>query len=182
MLIEKEVNCYMLVENRTENVICIVHSKSGKTCGHVHHAQYLIGLSNFSCLSGQNSQENISLGYHSRRDSNTSTISSYLSSLHSDASPYPFPSNMSSRRDSEAASQASSRQSMANSPYEYDITGNVPGSYRRSSESGSNISHVAAQFEKTKLGSQTNLAVTQLPPLRTASGSATRISSDRMLR
>ncbi len=148
---------------------------------HVYHAPPLIGLSNFSCLSGQTSQENISLGYHSRRDSNTSTISSYLSSLHSDASPYPFPSNMSSRHDSEV-SRASSRQSIANSPYEYDITGNVPGFYRRSSESGSNISHVAAQFEKTKLASQTNLAVTQLPPLRTASGSATRISSERMQR
>jgi hypothetical protein len=60
-----------------------------------------------------------------RRDSNTSTISSYLSSMRSDTSPFPLSSHFSSRRSSEV-SQISNRLSITNSPYEYDITGNIP--------------------------------------------------------
>ena len=100
-----------------------------------------------------------------RRDSNTSTISSYMSSMRSEASPFMPGSKFSSRRSSEA-SQISARLSITNSPYEYDITGNipmhgnVPGHSRRSSESSnSNISNMAAQFSKTHLGSHPNLIV-----------------------
>lgn len=100
-----------------------------------------------------------------RRDSNTSTLSSYMSSMRSESSPFMPGSKFSSRRSSEA-SQISARLSITNSPYEYDITGNipmhgnVPGHSRRSSESSnSNISNMAAQFSKTHLGSQPNLIV-----------------------
>ena len=104
-----------------------------------------------------------SLGYDNRRDSNTSTISSYMSSMRSDASPcLPYGSKFSSRRSSEA-SQFSERLSITNSPYEYDMHGNIPihgrvptnGSSRRSSES-SNTSNLAAQMQKTNLGSNSN--------------------------
>ncbi|XP_061181407.1 zinc finger protein GLI4-like [Saccostrea echinata] len=99
-----------------------------------------------------------------RRDSNTSTISSYMSSMRSETSPFNPGSKFSSRRSSEA-SQISARLSITNSPYEYDITGNLPmhmqqGHSRRSSESSnSNISNMAAQFSKTHLGSHPNLIV-----------------------
>ncbi|XP_033731867.1 zinc finger protein GLI3-like isoform X3 [Pecten maximus] len=121
----------------------------------------------------------------SRRDSNTSTISSYLSSMRSEASPcFPFGSKFSSRRSSEA-SQFSERLSITNSPYEYDITGNMPhhgphcGSSRRSSEA-SNISNVAAQLQKAHLGSNPSLIVqSQAMPLRSPSS---KYSSERLAR
>ncbi|KAL5010351.1 hypothetical protein ScPMuIL_012656 [Solemya velum] len=117
----------------------------------------------------------------SRRDSNTSTISSYLSSMRSDASPYPLGS-LGSRRSSET-SQLSARYSITNSPYEYDITGNYPhhGNHcsRRSSET-SNISNVAAQLSKATLGSQPNLVVTsQTMPLRNP---LSKIANERILK
>ncbi|KAJ8306927.1 hypothetical protein KUTeg_015011 [Tegillarca granosa] len=121
-------------------------------------------------LNGRNEQIG-SLHGTGRRDSNTSTISSYLSSMRSDASPYLQLSQFSSRRCSDV-SQVSSHLSIANSPYEYDITGNLPhhGSSRRSSESSSNISNVAAQLQKATLGSQPNLMVQcQAMPLRSPS-------------
>jgi len=99
-----------------------------------------------------------------RRDSNTSTISSYLSSMRSDTSPFPLSSHFSSRRSSEV-SQISNRLSITNSPYEYDITGNIPIhgpgiqiNSRRSSET-SNMSDIAAQLQKAQLGSHPNLVV-----------------------
>lgn len=84
--------------------------------------------------------------------------------MRSDSSPFMPGSKFSSRRSSEA-SQISARLSITNSPYEYDITGNIPihGPSRRSSESSnsniSNISNMAAQFSKTHLGSHPNLIV-----------------------
>ncbi|XP_067933120.1 zinc finger protein GLI2-like [Watersipora subatra] len=75
-----------------------------------------------------------------RRDSNTSTLSSYMSSLRS------------SRRSSET-SQLSARLSIMNSPYEYDIAGNLPD--RASRE----LNSVTDQMEKARLGSQPNLCV-----------------------
>lgn len=94
--------------------------------------------------------------FRTRRDSNTSTLSSYYSSLRSDNSPNPFGSLASSRRSSEVSTN---RLSITNSPYEYDITGNRPYHSRRScnSDSSANISHMEAQFQKTNLGSQPNL-------------------------
>ncbi|XP_060551582.1 zinc finger protein GLI4-like [Ruditapes philippinarum] len=94
--------------------------------------------------------------FRSRRDSNTSTLSSYYSSLRSDNSPNPFGSLASSRRSSELSTN---RLSITNSPYEYDITGNRPYHSRRScnSDSSANMSHMEAQFQKTNLGSQPNL-------------------------
>ena len=110
-----------------------------------------------SLFAGLSAKETLGMSsYHgNRRDSNASTLSSYMSSVRSDASPYP----QNSRRSSDASQI--SRLSITNSPYEYDITGNLP---RRSSESGS-IGNVTAQFEKTNLGSSTNLQ-TQGPSLR----------------
>ena len=78
-------------------------------------------------------------GNSSRRDSNTSTLSSYMSSLRSDSSPQPFSSTRSSRQSSQVSSDGSSRFSIINSPYEYDISGNLPSLERRDSIS-SNIS------------------------------------------
>ncbi|XP_050405451.1 zinc finger protein GLI4 [Patella vulgata] len=92
---------------------------------------------------------------NNRRDSNTSTISSYFSSMRSDTSPYSYGSQFSSRRSSEA-SQISNRLSITNSPYEYDMTGNLPYQSRRSSES-SGVGNVADKLQKATLGSQTNL-------------------------
>ncbi|XP_064595103.1 zinc finger protein GLI3-like isoform X2 [Liolophura sinensis] len=111
----------------------------------------------------------MSVGYPgSRRDSNTSTISSYLSSLRSDASPFALGSQFSSRRSSEA-SQLSTRLSIINSPYDYDITGNLPHYSRRSSES-SNVGNVAVQLSKASLGSHPNLmAQSQAMTLRSPS-------------
>ncbi|KAK3585051.1 hypothetical protein CHS0354_009901 [Potamilus streckersoni] len=106
----------------------------------------------------------------SRRDSTTSTLSSYLSSMRSENSPYPFGS-ASSRRSSEA-SQMSNRFSITNSPYEYDIMGNRPNMLhtRQSSESNSNMSNIADQLQKAHLGSQTNLDVqSQNMPMRSPS-------------
>ncbi|XP_023929982.1 zinc finger protein GLI4-like [Lingula anatina] len=119
------------------------------------------------------------MGYQAgRRDSNTSTISSYLSSVRSDASPFPFGSQFSSRRSSEA-SQISARLSITNSPYEYDITGNRPHNSRRSSETSS-IGNVAAQLSRAKLGSNPNLMVTsQAVNLRSPSS---RLSNERIAR
>ncbi|BFZ22630.1 hypothetical protein BsWGS_25669 [Bradybaena similaris] len=104
----------------------------------------------------------------SRRESNTSTLSSYMSSMRS------MGSTFSSRRSS-GASQFSSRRSsgvsarlsIANSPYEYDISGNLPNSVSRrsSGESSTNIGNVSAMMQKTNLGSQPNLVV---PPVASA--------------
>ncbi|XP_074652934.1 transcriptional activator GLI3-like [Tubulanus polymorphus] len=92
----------------------------------------------------------------SRRESNTSTISSYLSSVRSEASPYPqFGSQLSSRRNSET-SQTSARLSIANSPYEYDITGNLP-KYNGMSNEGSIRS--CSEFTSPQIGSMTNLFI-----------------------
>ena len=115
-----------------------------------------------------------------RRDSNTSTISSYMSSLRSDASPYPpnFGSQYSSRRSSET-SQASARLSIANSPYEYDIMGNTPHAYRRCSDnSNSSVGNVTNQLQNTTLGSHPNLVVqSQMTNLRSPSN---RIRNERI--
>ncbi|XP_059151219.1 zinc finger protein GLI4-like [Physella acuta] len=102
----------------------------------------------------------------SRRESNSSTLSSYMSSMRS------MGSTFSSRRSS-GASQFSSRRSsgvsarlsIANSPYEYDITGNLPNSVSRrsSGESSTNIGSVSALMQKTNLGSQSNLVVPPIP-------------------
>uniref|UniRef100_A0A2C9JE81 C2H2-type domain-containing protein n=1 Tax=Biomphalaria glabrata TaxID=6526 RepID=A0A2C9JE81_BIOGL len=102
----------------------------------------------------------------SRRESNSSTLSSYMSSMRS------MGSTFSSRRSS-GASQFSSRRSsgvsarlsIANSPYEYDITGNLPNSVSRrsSGESSSNIGSVSALMQKTNLGSPTSLGVPPIP-------------------
>lgn len=104
-----------------------------------------------------------------RRDSNTSTISSYLSSMRSDASPFPLSSHYSSRRSSDVSQVSNNRLSITNSPYEYDITGNIPIhgpavqiNSRRSSET-SNMSDIAAQLSKAQLGSHPNLVVTSQP-------------------
>ncbi|XP_064644165.1 zinc finger protein GLI4-like [Lineus longissimus] len=109
-------------------------------------------------LSGLNSQDLPATGegyQGGRRESNTSTISSYLSSVRSEASPYPpFTSQFSSRRSSDV-SQISARLSITNSPYEYDITGNLPG-YGMSNEQ---VNRMASQMQKTNLGSNTNLFV-----------------------
>lgn len=58
----------------------------------------------------------------------------------------------------------SARLSIANSPYEYDITGNLPDSVSRrsSGESSANIGNVSAMMQKTNLGSQHSLVV---PPV-----------------
>ncbi|KAK2146444.1 hypothetical protein LSH36_607g01019 [Paralvinella palmiformis] len=90
----------------------------------------------------------------SRRDSNTSTISSYMSSLRSDTSPHSFQHN---RQSSESSNY--SRLSIANSPYEYDITGNVSSVLGRKSESSSlgSIGNMTAQLERAKLGSTQSL-------------------------
>lgn len=103
---------------------------------------------------------NISISNNAvRRDSNTSSTSSYLSSMRSENSPYPYGSlgsQFSSRRSSES-SQFSTHLSITNSPYEYDITGNIPISSRRSSGESSNIGNMTAQLQKATLGSQPNL-------------------------
>lgn len=59
----------------------------------------------------------------------------------------------------------SARLSIANSPYEYDITGNLPNSISRrsSGESSTNIGSVSALMQKTNLGSQSNLVVPPIP-------------------
>ena len=98
-----------------------------------------------------------------RRDSNTSTISSYFSSVRSDQSPYPpLGSQLSSRRSSQT-SQVSARLSIINSPYEYDISGNmvaVNANSRRSSQASStNIAGMTAQMRKATLSSNPNLFV-----------------------
>ena len=100
--------------------------------------------------------------FRTRRDSNTSTLSSCFSSLRSDNSPNPFGSLASSRRSSEVSTN---RLSITNSPYEYDITGNRPYHARRScnSDSSANMSHMEAQFQKTNLGSQT--CIPQVQPM-----------------
>ncbi len=85
----------------------------------------------------RNSSDNASLGYHSansgRRDS-TGTMSSYLSSMRSDGSPFPLASNLSSggssRRSSGAGSALSSSAlssglSSRASPFEYDMSGEI---------------------------------------------------------
>ena len=72
-----------------------------------------------------------------RRDSNASTLSSYMSSVLSDASPVPF----NGRQSSEC-----SRLSITNSPYEYDMP-------HQSSEMGS-IGNMTAQMQKTNLGTR----------------------------
>nr|ALS19759.1 gli [Terebratalia transversa] len=111
----------------------------------------------------------------SRRDSN-STISSYMSSLRSDASPFPF-SKFSSRRSSEA-SQVSARLSIINSPYEYDIMGNMPHHSRRSSNGS--INNMTAQMQQARLNSNPNLVVqSQAMSLRSPSS---RMSNDRIAR
>nr|ALS19768.1 gli [Novocrania anomala] len=124
-------------------------------------------------------QSQLGVGYQTgRRDSNTSTISSYMSSMRSDASPYPFSSQFSSRRSSEA-SQISARLSITNSPYEYDITGNLPHHSRRSSETSS-IGNVADRLQQAKLGSNPNLLVTsKAMALRSPSS---RLSNERIAR
>ena len=64
------------------------------------------------------------------------------------------------------SSGASARLSIANSPYEYDITGNLPNpvSRRSSGESSTNIGSVSALMQKANLGSQSNLVVVHPPP------------------
>lgn len=106
----------------------------------------------FFISSGGNESHNMNM-FRTRRDSNTSTLSSYYSSLRSDNSPNPFGSLASSRRSSELSTN---RLSITNSPYEYDITGNRPYHSRRScnSDSSANMSNMEAQFQKTNLGSQ----------------------------
>lgn len=109
-----------------------------------------------SDLHGRGDSHNGPISLH-RRDSNCSTISSYYSSLRSDASPNPFGSSFSSRR-----SSGSNRLSITDSPYEYDITGNRPMNHSRrscNSESSANISNMATQLQKAHLGSQPNLVV-----------------------
>ena len=109
--------------------------------------------------------------FRGRRDSNTSTLSSYFSSLRSDNSPNPFGSLASSRRSSEVSTN---RLSITNSPYEYDITGNRPMNHSRrscNSDTSANVSTMEAQFQKTNLGSQSNLQ-TQGSSLRCSSASA----------
>ena len=88
-------------------------------------------------------------GNSSRRDSNTSTLSSYMSSLRSDSSPQPFSSTRSSRQSSQVSSDGSSRFSIINSPYEYDISGNLPSLERRDSIS-SNISSMCSVLTQLK--------------------------------
>ncbi|PVD37172.1 hypothetical protein C0Q70_04167 [Pomacea canaliculata] len=105
----------------------------------------------------------------SRRNSSTSTLSSYMSSMRSDTSPFPpNSSKLSSRRSSEASQVSNNRLSINNSPYEYDITGNRPqnsvnGSSscsRRSSESSNcNVGTMSAMMQKANLGSHPNLVV-----------------------
>lgn len=65
------------------------------------------------------------------------------------------------------SSGVSARLSIANSPYEYDISGNLPNSVSRrsSGESSTNIGNVSAMMQKTNLGSQPNLVV---PPVGNA--------------
>ncbi|XP_046553157.1 zinc finger protein GLI4-like isoform X1 [Haliotis rubra] len=102
-----------------------------------------------------------------RRDSNTSTLSSYMSSMRSDTSPYPFGSQFSSRRSSETSQLSSNRFSIANSPYEYDISGNLPHHASRRSSESSNIGNVANMMQKAHLGSHPNLVVqSQQMPIR----------------
>lgn len=62
------------------------------------------------------------------------------------------------------SSGVSARLSIANSPYEYDITGNHPNSVSRrsSEESSTNIGKMSAMMQKTTLGSQSTLVV---PPI-----------------
>ncbi|KAL8604263.1 hypothetical protein ACOMHN_023633 [Nucella lapillus] len=108
----------------------------------------------------------------SRHNSTTSTLSSYMSSMRSETSPFPpVGSKMSSRRSSETSQVSANRLSINNSPYEYDITGNRPhptSSYttsascsRRSSESNGsstcNVGAMSAMMQRAHLGSQPNL-------------------------
>ena len=112
--------------------------------------------------SGVSAKETLGLGSlsgNSRRDSGTSTISSYIGSSANSNSPYRF-SGQFSRRSSDnshrssEASRTSSRTS--NSPYEYDIS--LPGlDSPRSSIASSNIGNMTMQLERTQLGSNPNL-------------------------
>ena len=95
----------------------------------------------------------------SRRDSGTSTISSYMGSSANSASPYRFSGQFSRRssdnsHQSSDASRVSSRTS--NSPYEYDIS--LPGlDSPRDSIVSSHIGNMTMQLERTQLGSNPNL-------------------------
>ncbi|XP_041372344.1 zinc finger protein GLI4-like [Gigantopelta aegis] len=118
---------------------------------------------------------------NSRRDSNASTLSSYMSSMRSDASPFITGSQFGSQFSSRRSSEVSQRLSIANSPYEYDITGNLPNSCsRRSSGSSGGISTMAAQMQKAHLGSYPNLVVqSQSKALRSPSS---KYSQERIAR
>nr|QJA10611.1 Gli [Urechis unicinctus] len=94
-------------------------------------------------ITGQSTVGGSSSGFNSRRDSMCSTLSSYMSSVRSDNSPYP-----SQNQCSYEGGSHTSRLSITNSPYEYDITGNLAS--RRSSES-SCLGGVTSQLEHTRL-------------------------------
>ncbi|XP_076437437.1 uncharacterized protein LOC143276686 [Babylonia areolata] len=132
----------------------------------------------------------------SRRNSNSSSLSSYMSSLRSESSPFqPMGSKMSSRRSSEASQMDSNRLSINNSPYEYDITGNRPpqtsatssvSCSRRSSESSScnAVGAMAAMMQKANLGSQPNLpgAASGQPKSSLMQSPPNKYSSERLAR
>ena len=126
-------------------------------------SQHLLNVN--SCVPGQSAKDS-GLGL-SRRNSNTSSVSSYMSSIRSDSSPHPVnpaaENTRPGRRSSQISGPSMDNLSIANSPFEYDISGNLPPTTithtRKLSESGS-ISSMTAQLESTKLGSNQNLTMT----------------------
>ena len=90
--------------------------------------------------------------HSSRRDSSTSTLSSYMSSIRSDSSPFQQLYH-SSRRPSDSSQNSTSQRSFAQSPYEYDISECHPGSSLRGSDMVNTLSSMlTSRMAKTRLG------------------------------
>lgn len=97
-----------------------------------------------------------------------------MSSIPSEASPQP---------QANSGSSSSRHGSQADSPYEYDITSNVPTHSRRISESGSvgSIGSMTAALERTQLGSNQSLTLQSLNPQRSPQVNYDREKSSNFL-